>query len=116
VPDVFKGGEKMYFIDKRLLSPVVVLDSKELKEVFDELVPVETRKGKGDSYRNCSGFGPNCSIRFEFENVHITNNVYWSENAVIPRIGGNLDLFFGPPFGAIESTEIVWAERTCIQN
>lgn len=116
IPDSFKKGATMYFKSSRLFFPALVLNSKELKEVFNELVPVQTRKGAGNSYRDCSGFGTHCSVRFEFENVHITTRVVLGENVVIDKIGGNLELLFDPPYGAIESADIVWTERTCNGN
>lgn len=95
-----------------------VLNSRELKEVFDELIPIETRRGKGISTVDFSGFGARYTTTFKFENITIKAVTVPYEKAVydMEAIGGNLDLFLKPAYGAIESANIVWTERTCVEN
>jgi hypothetical protein len=116
----FKQGTQIIFhkADTNHLFPITVLNSTELKEVFDELIPVKMRKGKGNSSVDFSGFGARYTTTFRFENITIKAVTVPYEKAVynMEAIGGNLDLFLSPLYGAIESANIVWTERTCVEN
>jgi hypothetical protein len=104
--------------DTEHLFPITILSPAELKKVFDELVPVQTRKGKGVASVDFSGFGARYTTKFKFENVTVNAVIVPKEKAVfsMKAIGENLDLFFNPPYGLIESAAIIWTERKCSEN
>jgi hypothetical protein len=105
--------------DKERLFPIVVLNSTALKEVFDELVPLKTRKGRASSSVDMSGLGLGYTTELKFENVTIGARVVLTiEKAKIDMRGfaENPDLFFNPPFGRISSAWIAWTERNCPEN
>jgi hypothetical protein len=104
--------------DKERLFPIAIFDSSILKEVFDELVPIKTRKGKAISSTAPVLGGAVYAVQLEFENITVHTNVVPQENAKIDArgFGENLDLFFNPPFGQISSARIVWTGRKCVEN
>ena len=116
----FKQGTQIIYhsADTNHLFPIAVLNSTELKQVIDELIPVKIRKGKGISSVDFSGFGARYTTKFKFENITIKAVTVPYEKAVynMKAIGENLDLFLSPPYGAIEMATIVWTERTCVEN
>jgi hypothetical protein len=96
--------------DTERLFPIFILNSTELKEIFDELVPFQTRKGKGTSSIDISGFGHSYSAEYKFENIIIQMRVVRTEKGAIDMRGSgeNLESFFNPPLGNISSAVIIW--------
>lgn len=116
----FKQGSQIIYhsADTNHLFPIAVLNSTKLKQVIDELVPVKIRRSKGISSVDFSGFGARYTTKFKFENITIKAVTVPYEKAFynMEAIGGDLDLFLNPPYGAIERATIVWTERTCVEN
>ena len=108
-----------HFADKAQMFPIYLLDRQELKEIFDELAPIATRKGNGKAHFDGSGFGVNYRYTYRFDNIAIfTRLVIFKENSVINYsvFGNDLDGFFDPPVGSISKAEIVWTDRTCVDD
>lgn len=118
VVDIFQTEIIYHSNDTKHLFPIFVLDSKHLREIFDELAPPETRRGKPTSSIDFSGFGASYAVKLKFENVSIFARIVLFEKAKIDsrESSANLDSFFNPPFGKISSAVIVWTERTCIED
>lgn len=117
--DINEGTQITYLsADTKRLFPITILNSKVLKELFDELVPPANRKGKGNSSVDFSGFGARYTTKFKFENITAKAVTVPNERAVcnMKLIGDSLDLFFNPPYGVIESVIIIWTDRQCIEN
>jgi hypothetical protein len=101
--------------DTHHLFPIFILNSTELKEVFNELVPLKTRRGRGNSSIDISGFGGSYVASYQFENIMVRANVVPTEKRAIDArgYGENLDLFFNIPFGKISSAQIIWKDTSC---
>lgn len=108
-----------HFADKDHLFPIYLLDQQELKEIFDELAPASTRNGKGEVHFDPSGFGVSYRYTYRFDNISVFSRlVIVKRDTVIDlnAFGNGFDKFFDPPVGYFSRAEIVWTDRTCVDD
>lgn len=104
--------------DKKHLIAIAVIDSSELKEIFEELAPVKERQGNPKIIKDFSGFGGYYGAGYRYENVALDVGVLIQKTNIIntQKVAENFDSMINPANGVIYSAVIYWTQRKCSEK